>query len=237
MNREGKIQCRCILWHGLDFPFGSKYENFRGKQVQFNGVQEVNGIRLRVIQDFFNGFQPFAEFTFILTTSSFFVFPVCSKTLFSYVVHPLTSNLHFNPLSFVTHQSHMESLIAVGFRMADPVAQAVGMWLIYAGNGYIDVEAVIQLFFFVFGSEYDTYSQNIIDFFEGDVLVLHFIPNGIRRLDSCQYPIGKSHLVELGTNRSCEFFEQTFSFGLCGFQFVFYLLIGFWMFILEAQIL
>ena len=54
--------------------------------------------------------------------------------------------------------------IAVGFRVAHPVAQAVGMRFVYFGYGYVYVEAVIQLFFHVTGLEDDTYGKQVVDF-------------------------------------------------------------------------
>ncbi len=51
----------------------------------------------------------------------------------------------------------MKSLISIGFWMADPIAQTVRMRLIYPGDSYINVEAVIQFFLFILRSENDAY--------------------------------------------------------------------------------
>ena len=101
------------------------------------------------------------------------------KSLFGNVVHAFASDLHFDPLSLVAHQGDMQSLVSVGFRMADPVSQTVGMWLIEFGDADVDVEAVVQFFIFVARGKYNSYSQDIIDLFECDMLGLHFVPDGI----------------------------------------------------------
>ena len=71
----------------------------------------------------------FFQFALVLTASAFFIFPVCGKALFGYIIHPLAAYLHFYPLAFVAHQSYVKCLIAVGFRMAYPVAQRSGCGL------------------------------------------------------------------------------------------------------------
>ena len=41
--------------HGLEFALRRHYENLIGKEVQLDGVEEVDGIRLRVAQNLLNG--------------------------------------------------------------------------------------------------------------------------------------------------------------------------------------
>ena len=195
MNGESKIKCGCILRHRFNFTLRSKYKYLRCEKIKLDCIQKVKGIGLRIIQNFFDGFQPFAKLSFVFTSSSFFVFPVCSKTLLCYIIHSLTSDLNFNPLSFVAHQCHMKSLISIGFWMADPIAQTVRMRLIYPGNSYINVEAVIQFFLFILRSENDAYGKYVIDFFKRDMFVLHLVPNGVGRLDTCQDTIRKPHFI------------------------------------------
>ena len=55
MQGKCKIQCGRVLWHGLNFTFRGEYKNFRCKQVQFDSVEEINGIRLRIIKNFLDG--------------------------------------------------------------------------------------------------------------------------------------------------------------------------------------
>lgn len=61
MDGECKIQCRTVLRHRFDFTFRSEDKYFRSEQVQFDGIQKVHGIRLRIIQNFLDGTQPFSS--------------------------------------------------------------------------------------------------------------------------------------------------------------------------------
>ena len=215
MDGECKIQCRTVLRHCFDFTFRSEDKYFRSEQVQFDGIQKVHGIRLRIIQNFLDGTQPFFQFALVLTASAFFIFPVCGKALFGYIIHPLAAYLHFYPLAFVAHQSYVKCLIAVGFRMAYPVAQAVWVRFINLGYGYVYVKALVEFFFRIFGTEDDTDGQNIIYFFKCDMLGLHLVPDGIRGFDSCYQLIADTHFVQLCADRCCKFTEYFFAFRLC----------------------
>lgn len=93
------------------------------------------------------------QFALVLTASAFFIFPVCGKALFGYIIHPLAAYLHFYPLAFVAHQSYVKCLIAVGFRMAYPVAQAVWVRFINLGYGYVYVKALVEFFFRILGQK------------------------------------------------------------------------------------
>ena len=211
MDRKGKIECRTVLWHGLDFPFRCEDKYLGCKQVQFDGIEEIERIRLRIVQNFLNGFQPFTQFAFIFAASSFFIFPVSGKSLFGDVVHTFASYLYFNPLSLVAHQCDVQCLIAVGFRVTYPVAQTVGMWFVNFRDSYIDIEAIIQFLFLISWSKDDTYGKNIINLFERDMLGLHLVPDGIRRFYTCQDTIRNTHFIQLCTDRSCKFGENTFT--------------------------
>ena len=166
MDGECEIECRTILRHGLDFAFRCKYKYFGCEKIQFDGVEEVERIRLRVIKYFFDGLEPFGQFAFVFATATFFIFPVSSEALFGYIVHAFATNLDFNPLSLVAHQRNVESLITIGFRMTYPVAKAVGMRLVYFRYGYVNIKAVVQLLFHVIRSENDSDRQDIVYFFE-----------------------------------------------------------------------
>ncbi len=48
--------------------------------------------------------------------------------------------------------------------MVKPVAQSVGMRLVYLADGDIDVEAFVDFVFPVFWCEYDSYGKYIVNF-------------------------------------------------------------------------
>ena len=103
MQGEGKVECRTVLRHGFEFSLRGEYEYLRSKKVQFDGVEKVDGVRLRVVENFLDGTQPFFQFAFVFATSAFFVLPMGGETLFGNSVHPFASYLYFNPLAVVAH--------------------------------------------------------------------------------------------------------------------------------------
>ena len=212
VDREGEVQCRTVLRHGLYFSLRGKDKYFGCKEVQFNGIEEVHGIGLWVVQDFLDGAKPFFQFAFVFVSRPVLVFPMCGKSLFSDIVHAFASDLYFNPLSFVTHQCYMKGLITIGFRMIYPITQSVGVWLVYLGNSYIDAETFVGFHFKVGWVEDDTYGQDVVYFFERNMFGLHLVPNGIRRLDTSQDAVFDTHLVQFLTDRSCKLTEEFFAF-------------------------
>ena len=86
----------------LDISFRSKYKYFGSEQIQFDRIQEVEGIRVRTFQDFSNCLKPFIEFG-IFFYAVFFIFPVCGKSFLSNIVHTPAANLYFHPLPIGAH--------------------------------------------------------------------------------------------------------------------------------------
>ena len=120
--------------------------------------------------------------------------------------------------------------------MVHPVAQAVWMRLVYLRDSYIDAETFVGFHFKVSRIEDDAYGQDVVDFFERDVFGLHLVPNGIRRLDTCQDAILDAHLVQLGADRGSKLTEQFFAFVLGILQQCLDVCIFFRMFVLEAEV-
>ena len=234
---EGKVQGRGVLRHGLQFTLGREDEYLRSEEVQLDGVQEVDGIGLRVVQDFFDGAEPTLQFAFVLAAAAFLVFPVCGKALFGHIVHALAADLHFYPLAVVAHQGDMQGLVAVALGVADPVAQTVGMRFVYLGDGQIDVEAVVQLLLHVLGFEDDAHGQDVEDFFERHVLSLHFFPDGVDGFDAGEDVVLQPHLVQLGADGGGKLLEDLVTLGGGSGQFALDLGIFLGVFVLEAEVL
>ena len=114
----------------------------------------------------------------------------------------------------------MQSLVAVRFGMVHPVAQTVGMALVNLADCHVNLEAVVDLLFRRLRPVDDPYGKNIIDLLEGDVLVLHLVPDGIRALHARLDFIPESHLVKFGTDRSRELCEKRVTLRLRGSQFL-----------------
>ena len=90
----------------------------------------------------------------------------------------------------------MQRLIAVGFGVVNPVAQAVGMRLVYLAYGHIYLETFVDLVVAVFRDVYYADGQDVVNLLEGDVLVLHLVPDAVGALHACFQLILYAHLVE-----------------------------------------
>ena len=238
VDTECKIECRAVGRHRLELPFGCNYEDFRGVEVQFDGIEEVQGVRLWVVQDFFDGVEPFFQFVFAVCCrfAAFFIFPMSGKSLLCHLVHSCGADLHFYPLARLTHERDMQSLVAIGFRVSQPIAQPFGMRLVYTAGTHVDAEAFADFVFCPLRFEDDSYGQNVVDFFELDMLVLHLAPNGIRCFDACFDGIGKPHLIQCLADGAREIFKEGFTMGAGLCQFVDNLLVFLRMLVPETQV-
>ena len=115
--------------------------------------------------------------------------------------------LHLNPLALLRHQRHVQSLIAVGFGMVHPVAQSVGVRLINLADGHVYLEALVDFLRTHLRRIYNAHRQDVIYLLEGDVLVLHLVPDGVGAFDACLEFVLYSHAVEslaYGSGELCE---------------------------------
>ena len=112
------------------------------------------------------------------------------------------------------HQGDVQCLIAVGFGVGEPVAQTVGVALVYLRDGYIDVEALVDFLVAIVGREYDAHSQDVVNLVERHMLVLHLQPDAVWRLDAFLYFIVDAHLLQFNLDGYGEFIEQLMTFGM-----------------------
>ena len=134
VDGECKVECRTACRQSTDLALRRKHEYLTGKQVELDGVQEVHSIRLWVVQNLLDGAQPLVELVLVLgifLLNTVLVFPVSCKSLFGNLVHTVGTYLHLNPLTCLRHQCNVQCLIAVGLRLREPVAQTVGVALVY----------------------------------------------------------------------------------------------------------
>ena len=112
------------------------------------------------------------------------IFPMGSHALFVDVVHSLRANLNFNPFTIVAHQGYVKRLVAVGLRMAHPVAESVGMGFVDLGQSYVDVEAIVDFFFRMMRRKDNADGKDVEDFIKRNVLVLYLRPNRVGAFDA-----------------------------------------------------
>ena len=104
MNLECKVERRTTCWHRLNLSLWCKDKDFRCKKVEFDGIEKVHGVWLWVIKNLLYRSKPFVQFTLIFSNlSTIFIFPMCSKALFSQFVHVFRTYLYFNPTTFARH--------------------------------------------------------------------------------------------------------------------------------------
>ena len=162
---------------------------------------------------------------------------MCGQTLLGNLVHAVGAYLHLYPVTLLRHQRDMERLIAIGLGLGHPVAQAIGMAAVNLGQSGINLEAVAHLVISVLRLEDDAYSQDVEYLVEGDVLVLHLAPNGVRRLYPLAYLVLKAHVVQNLLDGLCELLKGLVTRDLRGLQLMHDAVVVVGMFELEAEVL
>ncbi len=221
VDREGEIEHCTIGRHRLDLALRRKDKDFAGKEVQLNSIEEVHGIRLGIIKNLLDGAQPFVQLILILSNlalSAILVFPVGCQSLLGNLVHTIRANLHLNPMTLFRHQCHMKCLIAIGLRMTEPVACSIRMTLIDFRQCHIDVKAFVDFLLTHLRRKDDTHSQDIIDLIERHMLLLHLIPNRIRRFHAFANLVFNTHLMQHILDRCDKLVERLMSGNTCLLQ-------------------
>ena len=131
MDGEGKVEGRTTRRHRLYLTFWGEDKYLAGKEVQFDGVEEVHCIGLRVVENLLDGAQPVVQFCLVLriflVLQTVLIFPMGCKPLLCHLIHAVRAYLHLYPLTCLRHQSDVQGLITVGFRMTEPVTHTVRM--------------------------------------------------------------------------------------------------------------
>ena len=117
-------------------------------------------------------------------------------TLLGNLVHTLATYLYLYPLAALAHKCGVQGAIAVGTWLVKPVAQTVGMSVVYACDGIIYLEAFVVLVLNVFWGEYYSYGKNVVYILESNVLLLHFVPDRVGRFYATYDVEFTSHLLE-----------------------------------------
>ena len=198
MDGESEVQHGAVGRHRLEISLGCDHKDFTCIEIQLYGIQEIDGVRLWIIQNLLDGVQPLVQFVFAVLGGlpALLVFPVGSKSLLRHLIHAFRAYLYLYPLSCVAHERSMQSLISIGLGMGEPVAEALRVRFIDAACHRIYLEAFGYLVLHPLSREDDAYCQDIIDFLKGDMLVLHLGPDAVGRLDACLYLIMESCLVQ-----------------------------------------
>ena len=193
---------------------------------------------MRVIENFLDGAEPVVQFVFVFRIfAAFLVFPVGCESLFCHLVHAVGTDLHFNPSSLLAHQGYVQGLIAVCLRMVEPVAQAVGVTLVYLADCHIHIEAFVYLVGAYLRRYDDADGEDVVDFFKRYVLVLHLVPNGIRALHTCLELVFYAQFVEHFAYWGCKLCEERVTLRLGISKLMLYVGIFLRMVVAEAEVL
>ena len=144
--------------------------------------------------------------------------------------------LHFYPFALLRHQSYVQSLIAVGFRMVHPVAQSVGVRLVYLADSYVNLEALVDFLRTHLRRIDDAHRKDVVYFFEGDMLVLHLVPDGVGAFHACLQFVLYAHAVESLAYGSGELCEERIALCLCVGEFVLDIVVLVGMLIFERKV-
>ncbi|MNE25237.1 hypothetical protein D3C80_1185600 [compost metagenome] len=176
MNIKSKIQCSSAFRQYAHISFRSIHIYLFCKQIQFEILQEIQGVGFRIVQNFTDMFQEGIQLTFALCT--FFVFPVCCQTFFRNFIHPLGADLYFYPSARRPHYCCVQGLIAITFRYGNPVSQTLRAGTIEIGDDGVNPPAI---FFFLLSRriENDANGEKVKHLFECNILILHLVPDGM----------------------------------------------------------
>ena len=237
MYLESEVEHRTASRHGLHLTLRREDEDFGGEEVELDGVEEVHGIGLRVVENFLDGANPFVQLHILVGGAALLVFPVSGKALLRDVIHAVGAYLHLYPLTLLRHHRGVERLVAVRLRMVDPVTQTVGVALINLVERHVDLEAFVDLILPLLGGEDDAHGEDVVDFLEGDVLVLHLAPDGVGTLDASLDVVLEAHLVERLADGRGEVVKHLVALGLGHGQLLDDAVVFLGMLKLEAQVL
>ena len=125
-------------------------------------------------------------------------------------------------------------MVAIPFRRRQPVSESLGTIAVDLRDSSINIPASVLFWIAITAIEDDTYSEEIIDFFEWDILHLHLTPDRVASLDASLHLVGESHLLEASFERGGKAVEEIFSALFALLNLTLDLCISLWMLIAEA---
>ena len=158
-----------------------------------------------------------------------------SQSFFCDLIHATCADLDFHPSSLRTHHRRVQGLIAIGFGIAQPIAQALRSGRVLIRDHRIHFPA---LCFFQLGGyvENDSDGEQIIHFLELHPLLLHLVPDGVNAFGSTVHLGNDLGSFQFFPNGSDEFIDVAGPFFFCLCQFACDLLVRLGLHVLHRQI-
>ena len=120
--------------------------------------------------------------------------------------------------------------------MGEPVAKTFRVGLVHAAEGYIYTETLIDFVLTGLWFIYNANSKDVVYLIEGDILLLHLIPDRVGAFYASLDGVFDTHLVESLSNRIREGLKQCLTLRIGMLQVLLYLGIFFWIFIMEGKV-
>ena len=148
MDLVREVQHRGAFLDDALLTLRGEHVDLRAREVVVDDVQQLQGVHVRINQDFLDALQPEVHLAVVLAhIPVLLIGPVGGDALFGDVVHAPGADLDFHPDAGRAQEGAVQSLVAVGLGVLHPVAQA--FWHI-AVNACDDGEYVIALVAFRF---------------------------------------------------------------------------------------
>ncbi len=164
------------------------------------------------------------------------VAPVGGEAVLGHLVHALGADLHLHPLLLRTEHGDVETLVAIGLRHADPVAQALRVGLVHVGDDGVGLPT-LHLLLLQRGVEDDADGKEVVDAIDTTLLLLHLLPNGVDRLGAALDMKFESGLGEVLAHRTDEALDVGVSGALRGVEFLLDQIVGVVLEILQREVL
>ena len=163
------------------------------------------------------------------------VSPVGCHAAFGYLVHALRPDLHLHPFLLGSQHGDVQALVAVGFRHRQPVAHALGVRGVHVGDECERLPAR-HLLLLARTVDDDADGEEVVDAFEGALLLLHLLPDAVYGLCTAFHVEVQSGLGQFLFHRSYKPLYIRVACRLRGVQFLLDVVVGLGLQVLQRQV-
>ena len=183
MYAKGEVQNRRATMQLMQIAFRCEYKYIIVVELHLEFVHHLHIIifTATLLKQITKILQPFVHLSRVALAA--FIFPVCSHTFLSHLVHTLGTYLHLNPFTFRTHHRNVQRLVTITFWHRNPIAQTLGISCVHIGNNRkcLPTCRLLALYRTIYNN---TYSKQVINFLEWHLLFAYLIPYRMNTLCS-----------------------------------------------------
>ena len=205
MDAEGEIEHRGPCGQDPELTGRRENEDFLGRRLR----KVLGAVGIGMLQGVADGSQPLVHRLLPLDA---LVGPVRGEAVLRDVVHAAGADLDLDIGPVTVLDRDVEGFVAVGLGVRDPVAQALGVLLVFLGNEGEDLpaELPLQLGIVLGAVDDEADGEHVEDALEGDVLLDHLGPDGVGGLRADLQLVGDAGVGELFLQRFDKFRHQFF---------------------------